>query len=200
MSFNHAAWCDVGPRCRRGLGGVSRRQATPSRQRPQAVSEIVIHICDSGLLVAYLNRNDPYHAWAVALMQRVAPPLLTCEPVLTEAVYFLRPTRRRRDDRTASTMSRADRGPEGFQSVSTHRSARDRFRRSVIAAPPGGSRAAGFERRSHGGSPILKRVNCNDPVDPSRMSWPMIVSGAVSVPPNCAVSGCRFGKTCGSKL
>lgn len=50
----------------------------------------MITICDTGPLVAYLNRHDPDHAWAVALMQQVAPPLLTCEPVLTEAAYFLR--------------------------------------------------------------------------------------------------------------
>jgi predicted nucleic acid-binding protein len=50
----------------------------------------VITICDTGPLVAYLNRNDPYHAWAVALMKQVRPPMLTCEAVLTEAVYFLR--------------------------------------------------------------------------------------------------------------
>ena len=50
----------------------------------------MIHICDTGPIVAYLNRNDPHHAWAVALMQQLAPPLLTCEPVLTEAIYFLR--------------------------------------------------------------------------------------------------------------
>ena len=47
-------------------------------------------ICDTGPIVAYLNRHDPYHAWAVALMKQVRPPLLTCEPVLTEAAYFLR--------------------------------------------------------------------------------------------------------------
>lgn len=47
-------------------------------------------ICDTGPLLAYLNRNDPHHAWAVALMKRVRAPLLVCEPVLTEAVYFLR--------------------------------------------------------------------------------------------------------------
>jgi predicted nucleic acid-binding protein len=40
--------------------------------------------------VAYLNRNDPHHDWAVTLMQQISPPLLTSEPVLTEAVYFLR--------------------------------------------------------------------------------------------------------------
>jgi predicted nucleic acid-binding protein len=53
----------------------------------------VITICDTGPIVAYLNRNDPYHAWAVAVMKQVRPPLLTCEPVLTEAAYFLREDR-----------------------------------------------------------------------------------------------------------
>jgi predicted nucleic acid-binding protein len=50
----------------------------------------VITICDTGPLVAYLNRHDPHHTWAVALMKQVRPPILTCEAVLTEAVYFLR--------------------------------------------------------------------------------------------------------------
>lgn len=47
-------------------------------------------ICDTGPLVAYLNRNDPYHSWAVALMKQVRSPMLTTEPVLTEVAYFLR--------------------------------------------------------------------------------------------------------------
>ncbi len=50
----------------------------------------MISICDTGPLLAYLNRNDPHHAWAVALMKQVRAPLLVCEPVLTEVVYFLR--------------------------------------------------------------------------------------------------------------
>lgn len=50
----------------------------------------MIHICDTGPLVAWLNRNDPYHAWAVAAMRDIPAPLLVCEPVLTEAAYFLR--------------------------------------------------------------------------------------------------------------
>ena len=50
----------------------------------------MITICDTGPMVAYLNRNDPHHPWAVALMKQLAPPLLTCEPVVTEAAYFLR--------------------------------------------------------------------------------------------------------------
>jgi uncharacterized protein len=47
-------------------------------------------ICDTGPLVAFLNRRDPYHDWAVALLKQVRPPLLTCDAVLTEAAYFLR--------------------------------------------------------------------------------------------------------------
>ena len=50
----------------------------------------MISICDTGPLVAYLNRNDPYHTWAVALMKQVRSPMLTTEPVLTEVAYFLR--------------------------------------------------------------------------------------------------------------
>jgi uncharacterized protein len=53
----------------------------------------VITICDTGPLVAYLNRNDPYHSWAVAVMKQVRSPILTTEPVLTEVAYFLRADR-----------------------------------------------------------------------------------------------------------
>jgi predicted nucleic acid-binding protein len=50
----------------------------------------VITVCDTGPIVAYLNRNDPHHDWAVAVLKQLRPPLLTCEPVLTEAAYVLR--------------------------------------------------------------------------------------------------------------
>lgn len=50
----------------------------------------MITLCDTGPIVAYLNRNDPHHKWAVEVMKQVRPPMLTCEPVLTEAAYFLR--------------------------------------------------------------------------------------------------------------
>ena len=50
----------------------------------------MISICDTGPLVAYLNRRDPHHRWAVALMGQVSAPMLTCDAVLTEAAYFLR--------------------------------------------------------------------------------------------------------------
>lgn len=50
----------------------------------------MITVCDTGPIVAYLNRNDPHHDWSVAVMKQMRPPLLTCEAVLTEAAYFLR--------------------------------------------------------------------------------------------------------------
>jgi predicted nucleic acid-binding protein len=50
----------------------------------------MIHVCDTGPLVAFLNRNDPHHARSVALMRRLPAPLLSCEAVLTEAACFLR--------------------------------------------------------------------------------------------------------------
>ena len=50
----------------------------------------MITLCDTGPLFAYLNRNDPYHRWAVAQMKQVRAPMLVSEPVLTEVVYFLR--------------------------------------------------------------------------------------------------------------
>jgi predicted nucleic acid-binding protein len=53
----------------------------------------VTTICDTGPIVAYLNRNDPHHAWAVALMKETRPPLLVSGPVLTEVLYFLREDR-----------------------------------------------------------------------------------------------------------
>jgi predicted nucleic acid-binding protein len=37
-----------------------------------------------------LNKHDPYHLWAVSIMRQIRSPLLTCEPVLTETIYFLR--------------------------------------------------------------------------------------------------------------
>lgn len=44
-------------------------------------------IADTGFLVAFLNRRDQHHAWAVALAGEVVEPLLTCEAVLSEATF-----------------------------------------------------------------------------------------------------------------
>jgi uncharacterized protein len=47
-------------------------------------------IADTGFLVAFANRADVHHAWAVGLAERVSEPLLTCEAVLAEAAFHLR--------------------------------------------------------------------------------------------------------------
>lgn len=46
-------------------------------------------IADTGFLVAFANRNDRHHGWAVRVAERVTEPLLTCEAVLAEAAFHL---------------------------------------------------------------------------------------------------------------
>jgi predicted nucleic acid-binding protein len=46
-------------------------------------------IADTGFLVAFGNRNDSHHAWAVEIAQRITEPLLTCEAVLAETAFHL---------------------------------------------------------------------------------------------------------------
>lgn len=46
-------------------------------------------IADAGPLVAYLDRRDGYHDWASDQIDRIKPPLLVCEPVLSEAMFLL---------------------------------------------------------------------------------------------------------------
>jgi predicted nucleic acid-binding protein len=47
-------------------------------------------IADTGLIVAFGNRTDSFHAWAVEIASDVTEPLLTCEAVLAEAAFHLR--------------------------------------------------------------------------------------------------------------
>ena len=47
-------------------------------------------IADTGFLVAFANRDDEHHRWAVGLAEQVDEPLLTCEAVLAEAAFHLR--------------------------------------------------------------------------------------------------------------
>jgi len=46
-------------------------------------------IADTGFLVAFGNRNDRYHGWAVKVAEGISSPLLTCEPVLAETAFHL---------------------------------------------------------------------------------------------------------------
>ena len=47
-------------------------------------------IADTGFIVAFRNRTDQYHTWAVDLARDLDEPLLTCESVLSEAAFHLR--------------------------------------------------------------------------------------------------------------
>jgi len=47
-------------------------------------------LVDTGPLVTFLGSGLRYHAWTVEQWKRLRPPLLTCEPVLTEAAYLLK--------------------------------------------------------------------------------------------------------------
>jgi predicted nucleic acid-binding protein len=46
-------------------------------------------IADTGFLVAFANRDDLHHDWAIGLANRVTEPLLTCESVLAETAFHL---------------------------------------------------------------------------------------------------------------
>ena len=46
-------------------------------------------IADTGFLVAFGNRRDRFHGWALEIAQRVTEPLLTCEAVLAESAFHL---------------------------------------------------------------------------------------------------------------
>jgi uncharacterized protein len=44
---------------------------------------------DTGFLVAFANRRDRHHEWAVNLASQVTEPLLTCETVLEGTTFHL---------------------------------------------------------------------------------------------------------------
>ena len=46
-------------------------------------------IADTGFLVAFGNRGDRYHAWALEVAAQITEPLVTCEAVLAEAAFHL---------------------------------------------------------------------------------------------------------------
>ena len=49
-----------------------------------------VGLLDTGPLVSFLAAGLEYHAWAVEQWKELRPPLLTCEPVLTEAAFLLK--------------------------------------------------------------------------------------------------------------
>jgi len=54
------------------------------------VREVIV---DTGPIVALLNARDEFHGWTRDAMDAIQPPMLTCEPVLTEAAYLVRKLR-----------------------------------------------------------------------------------------------------------
>ena len=50
-------------------------------------------IIDTGPLVALLNARDRHHDWSVEQWGQIAPPLFTCESVISEACFLLGQTR-----------------------------------------------------------------------------------------------------------
>jgi predicted nucleic acid-binding protein len=46
-------------------------------------------ILDTGFLVALLNRTEKYHSWVKSQLSKISSPMITCEPVITEACFLL---------------------------------------------------------------------------------------------------------------
>jgi uncharacterized protein len=49
-----------------------------------------VGLLDTGPLVSFLAAGLEHHQWAVEQWKELRPPLLTCEPVLTEAAFLLK--------------------------------------------------------------------------------------------------------------
>jgi predicted nucleic acid-binding protein len=49
-----------------------------------------VGLLDTGPLVSFLASGLEHHEWAVEQWKQLRPPLLTCEPVLTEAAFLLK--------------------------------------------------------------------------------------------------------------
>jgi len=56
---------------------------------PQGIFTQVKAIADTGFLVAFANKTDRHHRWAVGIASQVTEPLLTCEAVLAETAFHL---------------------------------------------------------------------------------------------------------------
>jgi len=54
-------------------------------------------LLDTGPLVSFLASGLRHHAWTVEQWKHLRPPLLTCEPVLTEAAFLLKREGRQAD-------------------------------------------------------------------------------------------------------
>ena len=48
------------------------------------------YILDSGPLIAFMNRDDHFHKWALEILSNLKAPPIICEPVMTEVCWHLR--------------------------------------------------------------------------------------------------------------
>jgi len=54
--------------------------------RPSSLPILV----DASFLVSVYDKREPYHQQCMAVLDQVNQPLVTCEPVVTEAIHLLR--------------------------------------------------------------------------------------------------------------
>jgi uncharacterized protein len=54
-------------------------------------------IVDTGILLALIDRNDGHHTWVTEQLKEIAPPLLTCEAVISESWFLLQRVNRGRE-------------------------------------------------------------------------------------------------------
>jgi len=54
-------------------------------------------IVDTGILLALIDRNDGHHTWVTERLKEIAPPLLTCEAVISESWFLLQRVKRGRE-------------------------------------------------------------------------------------------------------
>ena len=47
-------------------------------------------IADTGIIVAFLSKQDQWREWTLSQMQSASAPYLTCEAVITEACFLMR--------------------------------------------------------------------------------------------------------------
>jgi predicted nucleic acid-binding protein len=60
---------------------------------------VIRHVLlDTGPLIALIDQQDRHHAWIRAQLDRMLPPLFTCEAVITEACYLAPRTGRPREE------------------------------------------------------------------------------------------------------
>ena len=91
-------------------------------------------LLDTGPLVAWPNRRDAHRDWARETIDALAPPLLTCEAVLSEACFLVR--------RLA--------GGEEAVPGQLERTLTEAFRRLVLEGATAGGASASFRACSRG--------------------------------------------------